>query len=321
MEPIGPILVARALALDESSPSDFATVGESSSTAPASQLSLGQFVRATIVSTSENAALARVGQSLVQLQLEPLPAPGSELDLQVIATTPALQFRMVQSADDIPAALDVALSPDLPQLMAAQSNPLSAIGARRAPAAWPENAPQGVPPDISNDQLVTLFEHAVRELLTAGAPSGAAAGDASSSSDSQLAHSATELALLQSGTQLGTQPGTQLAPNTQTSHEAQFIAYVGWAWPEQAIEVEVDQRGKNSGTDEFMKSCVISLRLLLPNSGRLQSVLSWSTPGLRVSIESASEETANALRQSSGTFLDALAAQQVRVSSLAIRHE
>jgi hypothetical protein len=110
-------------------------------------------------------------------------------------------------------------------------------------------------------------------------------------------------------------PGAELAP------DARFVAYVGWAWPEQAIEVEVDQRGQNGATDEFMKTCVISLRLLLPRSGRLQSVLSWSTPGLRVAIESGSQDTANKLRQTSGSFLDALAAHQVRVSGLAIRHE
>jgi hypothetical protein len=309
MEPLGPILVVRAAALDESSPSDFARVDETQNTAPASALSLGQFVRATIVSSFEHAALARIGQSLVQLQFEDLPPAGSELELQVIATVPALQFRMLQSQDDIPAALDVALSPDLPQLMAAQANPLSPAGARHAPAAWPDDAPAGVPPDISNEQLVSLFEQAVRELLSAAQPASAAAGSALSTIDNQSLHASPQAVL------------TQTTSNPQATPDARFVAYVGWAWPEQAIEVEVDQRGQNGATDEFMKTCVISLRLLLPRSGRLQSVLSWSTPGLRVAIESASEDTANALRHTSGLFLDALASQQVRVSGLSIRHE
>ena len=298
MEPLGPILVVRALALDETSPSDFSSVDDRQNIAPASTLGLGQFVRATIVSTFDNSALARIGQTLIQLQLEDLPPPGSELDLQVIATTPALQFRMVQSAEQVPAALDVALSSDLPQLMAAQSNPLSLVGARQAPAAWPEDVPVGVPPNISNEQLVTLFEHAVRELLSAAVPASTATAGALLNSANPALHA-----------------GAPAAPG------ARFLAYVGWAWPQQAIEVEVDQRGQNDATDDFMKTCVISLRLLLPRSGRLQSVLSWSTPGLRVAIESASAETANALRQTSGLFLDALTAQQVRVSGLAIRHE
>jgi hypothetical protein len=266
-------------------------------------------VRATIVSTFDHSALARIGQSLVQLQLDEPPPAGSQLDLQVIATAPALQFRMLQSEDDVPAALDVELSPDLPQLMAAQSHPLSPAGARHAPAAWPEDVPAGVPPNLPNDQLVNLFEQAVRELLSAAAPANAAAGTEVSAGASPALHANAQPGVLQPGA------GPQVAP------DARFLAFVGWAWPEQAIEVEVDQRGQNGATDEFMKTCVISLRLLLPRSGRLQSVLSWSTPGLRVAIESGSQETANALRLSSGTFLDALAAQHVRVSGLAIRHE
>jgi hypothetical protein len=347
------------VALDESSFVD-RQLGFGKAATPAS-LALGQFVQAEVVMSSEDRVLAQINGQLIQLAMNTEPEVGEKISLQVLATAPILSFRVVTSEADLKPAWDVTLSGQTPPLMlridqtAASASKTPSAWPEGLPAdifmdqemiapalvslldfSKPQSAPDGpdtswartpegaapaqaLPaPSMAQDPqaravaamvLRDILEQTVRDILVTGVASG---------TDDALPLSQSGLAANLAGLQASHGAAAMQAP---AQDALRFASYLGWIWPDQAIEIELDQRARREAIGEFMNSCIVSLRLLLPARGRIRTQLHWTTPGLKIQIDAKEDATAELLRKESGAFLDVLASLNVRVLGMAIRNE
>jgi hypothetical protein len=310
MTPLGPLLSIRPASLDESSPSDQPQAASVGGRAALDTLEVGQFVDARIVALETGGALAQIGASLLHLNFAGPLTAGQDVRLQLLDKEDQLEFRIADVIEAQQSSLSE-LSGAHPLLVGADPNTQHA--ASRAPAGWPLAASPAEIAALSNQDLVQLLENGVRGLLTGrieDAPLAAASEPGSSTTN---AASPTHL----------DNPAAAASPQATTAAtplDPRLLAFVGWAWPDQAIEIEVDRRAKNPAMSEYMRSCTVSLRLSLPVSGRIRGLLSSSTAGLSIDLEVEREDTAIKMRSESGDFLDLMKSLEMRVTSMVVRH-
>jgi hypothetical protein len=305
MTPLGPLLSIRPSVLDESSPSDLLQNDSSETRSGLFALEVGQFIDARILALEPGGALAQLGGTLFHLNYPGTLKAGQDVRLQLLERDDQFEFRIADLLEAEGSSV-AELSGALPQLVSPSPNQPGAT--QNAPINWP---PQLLTSDLlalPQEQLVQLLETGVRGLL-----SGRTAGDPSPSD----------------GDITGGLPGraaglSELVPSGSNAAaptpDPRFLAFIGWAWPEQLVEFEVDHRSKHAAVSDYMRSCVVSMRLHLPKSGRVCGLLTSSTAGLVIDLEVEREATATRMREQSGQFLDLLKALDVRVNSMVVRH-